>query len=353
MRLARPLRSLALALAALAAPALALAAPTAAPVPRATVDAAALLRASVAAPRTVSYEGELQTIRFSSNRANATIVRIEHSAPALTRRMYLAPESLYGDYVITRGVSTYQFDTKHSRVTVNRNPTLDDPNAASGDLGRIMRNYRPDVDGTETIAGRPAVSLWLINRYTGERALRLWIDRKTHLVLKREAFHGNGSVAAQTRFEEVRYTGAIPADIFRTEPPSGYQEVAGRDVAAPSSNVDRVIRGAGFTPITPKNLPQGFELTGADARLVNGIKTLQLSYTDGLRTLSLFENAKGAAADFGQLRPKTIRFEGHDAQYVEDGPTTLLTWSEEGLHFALVGDLLRRELIDIAISVAP
>ena len=69
--------------------------------------------------------------------------------------------------------------------------------------------------------------------------------------------------------------------------------------------------------------------------------------------LSLFENATGAAADFKKLKPQTIQFEGHDAQYVEDGPTTLLVWHEHGLYFALVGDLGLHDLVDIATSVVP
>jgi anti-sigma factor RsiW len=87
--------------------------------------------------------------------------------------------------------------------------------------------------------------------------------------------------------------------------------------------------------------------------MVNGVRTLHLLYSDGLRSISLFENATGAAADFGALHPTTINFEGHDGQYVEDGPTTLLTWKEHDIHFALVGDLLRPELIEIAKSVVP
>ncbi|HMD02528.1 MAG TPA: DUF4367 domain-containing protein, partial [Candidatus Baltobacteraceae bacterium] len=91
----------------------------------------------------------------------------------------------------------------------------------------------------------------------------------------------------------------------------------------------------------------------ADVTTVNGVRTLHLLYSDGLRTISLFENATGAAADFGTLHPTTIHFQGHDAQYVEDGPTTLLTWKEHGLYFALVGDLMRNELIEIGKSVVP
>jgi anti-sigma factor RsiW len=39
------------------------------------------------------------------------------------------------------------------------------------------------------------------------------------------------------------------------------------------------------------------------------------------------------------------------AQYVEDGSTTLLTWSSGARHFALVGELSRAELVRIASSV--
>jgi outer membrane lipoprotein-sorting protein len=324
-----------------------------APAAAVTTDQAALvLRQSLDAPKSVSYVGELQTVRFSTNRANATIVRVEHRAPSLTRRWYLAPEALYGDYIITRGISTYEFDTKRSRVTVTRNPGDEDPVGENGNLDRVMENYRAVFDGHETIADRPTLSLSLINKYTGERAVRIWIDEQTHLVLQKEEYHGNGSVASQTRFEELRYTSSIPDDIFATDAP-GYEQVSTREIAEPTSDIDRVVHDAGFTPASPKDLPQGYSLTTGDVSTVNGVKTLHLMYTDGLRTISLFENATGAAADFGTLRPKTVHFENHDAQYVEDGPTTLLCWKERGLYFALVSDLMRNELIDIAKSVAP
>ncbi len=317
------------------------------------VDPAALLRQSAEAPEAVSYVGQLQTVRFSSNHANATIVRIEHRAPSLTRRWYLAPESLYGDYTITRGIETYQFDTKRGQITISRNPELDDIVATMGNLDRVLANYRPIFDGKDILAGRSAVSVVLLNKYTGERALRVWIDEQTHLVLKKEEYHANGAVAAESRFEDLRYTNTIPDDVFSTAKPDGFTEIQGHVAVAPSSDIARVIHDAGFSPYTPRDLPQGFQLVSADVSDVAGVKTLHLLYSDGLRSVSLFENATGAAADFGALRPKQTAFEGHDAQYVEDGPTTLLTWNEHDLHFALVGDQLLTELTNIAKSVVP
>ena len=291
-------------------------------------------------------------MRFSSNRATATIVKVEHRAPALTRRWYVAPEALYGDYVITRGIATYEFEPKAHRLVISHNPTIDNQIAATGNFAAVMRNYRAVLGGKEIVAERPTISVVLINRYTGERALRVWIDRTTHLVLKKEQYHANGAVAAQARFEGLRYTHSIPDAIFSTDA-KGYAEVAGPDMVMPSSDIERVLHSAGFSTVEPKNLPRGFHLASGDVTTVGGVRTLHLLYTDGLRAISLFENATGAAANFGSLRPKTVYFDKHDAQYVEDGPTTLLTWREEGLYFALVGDLMRSELIEIATSVVP
>ncbi len=334
-------------------------APSPSPKPATTAtptDAAAaakLLRASINAPESVSYVGELQTIRFGTNRATATIVRIEHLAPGKTRTWYLAPEALYGDYAITSGITTYQIDTKHARIVTTRNPSLESQVSSVGSLTLINENYRTELGDPETIAGHKTLSVVLINKYTGERAERLWIDPKTALVLKKEQYRGNGAVAAQSHFEELRYTSSIPAGVFSTVVPAGYSEVAGRTYASPTTDLVKVRREAGFTAIVPKYLPEGFGLSSGDVAMVDGVRELHFTYSDGLRSLSLFENANGAAAAFNKLKPQTVQFEGHDAQYVEDGPTTLLCWEERSLHFALVSDLALHDLVDIATSVVP
>ena len=74
------------------------------------------------------------------------------------------------------------------------------------------------------------------------------------------------------------------------------------------------------------------------------MRNLHLIYSDGIRTLSLFENATDRAIDFSGMKAQRTRFEDHDAQYVHDGPTTLLAWREHGLAFTLVGDLELKEL---------
>ena len=59
------------------------------------------------------------------------------------------------------------------------------------------------------------------------------------------------------------------------------------------------------------------------------------------------------AEDRAEVLVVVHRFEDHDAQYVRDGPTTLLSWREHNLAFALIGDLDLKELSQIATSVIP
>jgi anti-sigma factor RsiW len=114
-----------------------------------------------------------------------------------------------------------------------------------------------------------------------------------------------------------------------------------------------VVKTAGFQGRYPKYLPDGFTPIAGDVSDIKGIRTLHLLYSDGLRTLSLFENSRGAAVDLSRYKAVDTRFEDHNAQLVEDGPTRLLAWEESGLHFALVGELGRTELQHIAASVVP
>jgi negative regulator of sigma E activity len=312
-----------------------------------------LVRAATEAPKRISYVGELGSTRWGANQALATIVRIEHKAPDDTRRTYLAPQAAYGEYTITRGAKTFDFDVHRQTVATSENLAADNAVAYNNNIALVFANYTAVQGPEEAVAGRSAQTVSLVNRHTGERMMRLWIDAQTKIVLAKETYHSDGSLATRMRFDEIRYTGDIPEGIFVTDVPAGFTTLPERRFAQPSTDIGAAIHDAGFRPVGPRYLPEGFALISADTSTIKGVKSLHLLYSDGLRNLSLFENASDAAADFESLHPSVISFEGHDAQYVKEGPTTLLAWREQNLSFALVGDLDVKELVEIAISVVP
>ena len=315
-------------------------------------DARPLIVAAAAAPKHVSFVGQMESIRSGTTRALAVVSKVEHRAPDETRRTYLAPRVLYGQFVISRGAMSWDVDPSRKRVVVSENKASVDPVAIVDDIALLDSNYRAVRTATDQVANRKTDVVDLVSRFTGERTMRLWIDSDTHVVLAKDAYHNDGSLAWRTRFVDIRYTDGIPAAIFASAVPAGYTTISGRSYQEPKT-LPNAIPDPGFKPITPKYLPEGFVLVGTNVSDVKGVRNLHLLYSDGIRTLSLFENATNRVADFAGMKPQSTSFDNHDANYVHDGPTTLLAWCEEHLAFTLVGDLDLKDLVRIGTSVVP
>jgi outer membrane lipoprotein-sorting protein len=313
----------------------------------------ALVRTALDAPKHVSYVGQLQTVRWGTRTATATIQRVEHLAPDTTRRTYLAPEALYGEYAIEAGETTTRIDPKRRRVIVTQNQSVDSVAENSSTIALLSANYRAVVGPTEIVAGRPTITVSLVNKFTGERTMRLWIDNETKVVLAKERYRHDGALASRARYDEIRFTNEIPAGVFVATVPPGFQSVEGQRYSDIAADMQRTLDQVPFKPVEPRYLPNGFKEIGAALSTFKGLQNLHILYSDGIRALSLFENNTDAAADFGDVTPTVTHFEGHEAEYVTSGPTTLLSWRERGLAFALVGDLDLKEMTDIAISVVP
>ncbi len=315
-------------------------------------DATQLLRDAVDAYAKVSYVGQVQNVDFGTNRADAVLFRIEHRAPNATRRWYLAPEALYGDSIISLGDTSYNIDTRANRIVVVEDDALDDQVTEDENFGLLLHNYNTVLAPDDNIAGRRALSVLLVNKYTGLTVMRISLDAQTKLVLQKEYYAASGSVSHQMRFEQIRFTSSLPAALF-TIPTSGFTRVKGPSHGITSGDLPAVVRTAGFQALGPTYLPDGFLPIAGDVSEIKGVRTLHLLYSDGLRTLSLFENARGSAVDFSRYTPHDTTVNSHKAQYVLEGPTTLLAWPQGNLHLALVGELSQRELIRIAASVSP
>ena len=312
-------------------------------------EATQTLRDAVTAYSKYSYVGQVQNIDYGQNRANAVLFRVEHLAPNWTRRWYLAPESLYGDSIISHGDVMYDVDAHSNKLIITHDDALDDQVALDDNFGLLLHNYRAVAGPEDNIAGRRADVVMLVNRYTGERVLRIAVDAQTHLVLQKERYASSGAVTYQMRFEQIRYTGSIPQDMFAL--PAGYTRLAGPSHGLPSNDFKSVVRVAGFEARSPKYLPEGFVPITGDVSDIHGVRSLHLMYSDGLRTISLFENARGAAVDMSRYAVHASKVRSEDAQYVQEGSTTLLAWASGKLHFALVGELSQEELLRIAGSV--
>lgn len=309
----------------------------------------ALVYDAMAAPATISYTGSVETVRIGNAGSEASVFRIEHRAPNQTVRRYTTPSALAGDYVITKGVQTFSVDVKRHRVVDGENDAVNDQIAIDNNYLLLRQNYRAVKRGAESFDGRDVVDVALINRYTRRTTVIVKVDSETKLVLDKQQFAGDGSLLAETRFTAVAFGGAMPDDDFAV--PRDYASENGPTFATPSDDPHAVTASAGFAVREPRFLPDGFSPVEGRIVTIRGVRTLHVLYSDGLRTVSLFENDADSAVSMNGMHRQVTTIGGGPADYAESGPMTLLTWRDRTLHYALVGELELTELKRIAGSI--
>jgi negative regulator of sigma E activity len=309
-----------------------------------------LLSQVLAAPATVSYTGVVETVRMESRATVTSVYRIEHRAPDLKRRTYSSPPRFLGDSEIVRGNLKFSIDAKNHRIVVTRSdPTLMAGSVLRDRTALIRANYRTAWRGNGTFGGRPTIDVLLINKHTNRPMVFVRVDRETKIVLDKQELAAGGGMIGETRLDHVRYGPVSPTEF---DLPKGYAVVQPQGVNGSSNDPDRVVRKADFAARKPA-LPDGFSPLDADLVELRGIRTVQLLYSDGIRTVSLFETATAVTPDMAPLHPDTLNVGGRPAQYAEDGSLALLTWNDGTLYYTLVGELGKAELQRIATTITP
>ncbi|HKU82000.1 MAG TPA: DUF4367 domain-containing protein [Candidatus Tumulicola sp.] len=306
---------------------------------------------AMTAPATVSYSGTVESVDIGDQHSEASVYRIVHRAPDLTQRTYVSPPKLRGDSVLSRGDESYFIDVRRHRVVQSENDASNDQIARDDNYLLLRANYRAVKGAAETFDGRQTRAVTLVNKFTNRPVMLVRIDEGTKLVLDKQRFAPDGSMASETRFQDVQFSNDLPETDFSL--PKEYAVVRGEKIGEPSKDVAQVVHSAGFPAAAPRFLPDGFSPLEGHVIAIRGVRTLHVLYSDGIRTVSLFENPGASSLDLERLHPQAVKIGDRDAQYAERGTTTLLAWNDGTLHCALVGELPVDELERIAGSVSP
>ena len=315
-------------------------------------DGYAALQAAVKADDRVSFSGTITSLVYGANTATATVVRIEHRAPTDWRLWYVAPADAYGRLILSNESVTYQYEPKTGKVFSNDWAAMSPFAAATLDLGRVQRNYSVQRGDHASVAGRAASTLSLISSYSHALVMRLWVDNATGLVLRRETYHADGTIAAKTSFDNIRYVKDLPNDLFKMTVPAGMTLAPGTEYGKATTDVQTMVSGLSFKPLDPPALAEGFSLDKSSHDVRGGVQTAQFIYSDGLRSISLFENPTGRYPTIDGPEPKPIAVGKQTGEYTSVAGEWMLTWNAQGLNFTMVGDVTPKELARIGAPLA-
>ena len=275
-------------------------------------DATALrmLERAAQAPTTVAYHGVQFVSAWSEQGSTSLVVDVEHRP---------------GHGTAVRSTSTAQ------------NPAADtflpaggvEPSVLGGSstLQLLAGNYTVVVAGRGSVSGRVTDLVEARRLGTQQPAATFWLDAETGLVLRREVYDDRGRTTRASAFVEIAIgTRATDKHLPPAMPDAWSQEVDYSDRAA--------MRGRGWH--CPDELPGSLDLVDARRGGGKAAPILHLGYSDGLASVSLFEQQ-------GWLDTENLdgyRRSELDGRlvYVRDGVPQRVVWSAGGTVFTVVAD---------------
>lgn len=161
---------------------------------------------------------------------------------------------------------------------------------------------------------------------------RLYVDRGSGLIVRRETYRGDGRPVRLVAFTSLDLT---PRDL--PEMAEGtWREVEAAKTEMSDQGLD-ILRDVGWT--APEALPGGFEVVDASALGEGDASSLHLLYTDGLYAVSVYEQhgrLDGSAARDQGARPATLG-DMHVYRWPGAEPATV-AWTGGARTFTAVSD---------------
>lgn len=311
--------------------------PAAASEATAAGPALALLRRAIDAPATTGYQG-VQTIWASGGGATASAVADVTHIPGsgtIVRLRGLAGGKGVGSAVLTPEASP--------RMAAGYAATGHEP------VSLLAHNYLVSIAGDAVVAGRTADVLDA-RRPDGSLAGRFWLDHASGLMLRREVYDGAGATVLASSFASVTLTGAPSASRAGERPPlpPAGQTRAGSGSGELTAGQLAAICASGWA--CPRSLAGRLDLY--DVRRLDDAAgpVLHLSYSDGLSTVSVFEQR-------GRLGPRALagyapQLCGGYSVYAHNSMDRTLTWAADGTVYTVVTDA-PRDTVDALVPQLP
>jgi len=233
---------------------------------------------------------------------------------------------------------------------------FDHPENAEEAVDKLLEYFDAKRTGSDTVANVDAYTLELKpipdqmpDEYTAVGGLiNLWIDKNRSVPLS-ASYTGGSMGEVHVTAQELEINQGVDESLFSFEFPDGVEVVSFADMKPESLTLDEATASVDFDVLTPDTLPEGATLI--DVLNMNGTIVQRYNLSDG----GSFSIAQGQSDE--TPKPSTekqvveVRGVAGSLFASEDGGRVLLTWSENGVHFYVAGDLSADQALEIAESL--
>ncbi|MHB9036409.1 MAG: sigma-E factor regulatory protein RseB domain-containing protein [Armatimonadota bacterium] len=283
---------------------------------------------------TTNYNGKTIKARATVFHQGAT-EKVEYASPA-GRPVWS----------MTRDGKSYTYLPKENKLLVSENSRLLSEASRSA---LLLRNYRAVSHGTDRVAGRDAYVVNISSRHNGRPSKKLWIDKQHLTILKSIDYSSVGEKRGSTEMKSIRYNADIRPDSFAMPTDSSVNTV----MVCKSGNSMDLFKTVGIPIRLPNYLPVGYKIEGYhlfNSQCNCDHRSAQLTYTDGLNVVSVFQSPKMTCCTDGKCNMAGCGSDkGCAVANCDVAKTGMITRNDRII--VVVGDMLPEDVKRIAESV--
>jgi outer membrane lipoprotein-sorting protein len=218
-------------------------------------DASALLLDSAKKVHHTDYSGLVETSTVYYGRELKGLTKVYHKGSGDRMEYLSAPAK--GTIVVATDSETATFHPHSGKVVVS-------PTAAQAEEEKKVRlllsNYSAEMAGEAVVAGRPVLVVDVVPKRNGNPSKKMWIDKKTHIILRQEDRSASGTLKSRMVFKEISYSSNIPAS--KMELPEGAKKTTRLIKASQPQEAEALSKRLNMKVTKPGYVPSGYQFTG-------------------------------------------------------------------------------------------
>lgn len=316
--------------------------------PEPSGDALTIWRKSLTQGADTPMRAEMQMTQRHHGITYPTEAHIVQGAKGRYRMEYVLPEEARGRIVFSDGETNWQYEPKQNLLA--KTPMVAMTEQKDREVEELIEsNYQIAlVSDQAQAAGRPAYLLDLWPNMEGKSSQRRWIDKQTYKTLRIETHYTDGILARMVMYDHV----ALPATVTDADflpmhtktthivdPPATEFSLATRVIPTRYANLGLKSQAA-----------LSFQLIEISSSQIDNAPAIQLLYTDGIETVSIFVQNSHESISSVPSNWQALTIKGHPAFQNLDGHLDAITWIENGHRYTAVSHLTPHALQTVVES---
>ncbi|MBN2467740.1 MAG: hypothetical protein JXD19_06265 [Deltaproteobacteria bacterium] len=299
----------------------------------------------------IAYEGTLTTVLINSPFPRSYQYKVSNYGN-LHRKEELLTEGMNKEIDYDDGTHLWRF-FPHKNLVIkekSRNLRLLQYQVKEN-LELVRQNYDVQILGEYDLNSRRGHRI-LFKPIVGDRPQQIfWIDEQTGVPFRTEKYGTNNQLVSVSSFSKIAFSSPSEQDgLFLKVPPHTLMTEILEKGNLTLAEAYKLTNGRVYVP---QYIPSGFKLKNIIMRIQGGTKILQLFYSDGLSSLSIFQRHNGTLGRKPFPHFLKIKVGTKEAFLCTSGSLNTLNMICTPIKITLMGELFQEEMVKVGSSLTP